>query len=209
MRRRIRAAHADVDQRHAEANHLRDPRERLGQVGPQRIVGIGAPGAGERRLIRTRLAVIAARRLAIGNRIIDVDPTGDYQAGHFTADRGDDVARQPGAILQAAAVESGSLPGREQFAQQVAMALLDIDELIADPVRTAGGGDIRINQSAQLVVRQQRIGRVELHARIEERIVHRKQRPAIAVAPRVRELQADHEVIVAAERFAMRLPAHL
>ncbi len=72
------------------------------------------------------------------------------------------------------------------------MALLDIDELIADTVRELGGGDVGVGQTFQVVVGEQRIIRIDFGtgslvrdgARVEHRVVAGQQRPAIAVAAR-------------------------
>ncbi len=105
----VGAAHADVDHRHAETRHLGDPRQRLGQVRLERILCVGAPGAGERRLERDRLALVAAGALAEGNRIVDVEPAGDHEIRRCGAEGGDDFPGQPGAVFEAAAVGPASI----------------------------------------------------------------------------------------------------
>jgi hypothetical protein len=95
------------------------------------------------------------------------------------------------------------------------MTLLNIHKLEACPIRQAGGGHITIHQALQFIIGQQWIirirslarGFVDESARVEERIVARQKRPAIAVAARMSQLQADYKVIIGAESGPVHLPA--
>src|SRR5262249_26506936 len=149
---RVRVAHADVHAGDTEACHRADPRQGLRQVWPQRVVLPRTPGAAHRRLPGTRLALAAAGALAVGEAVVDIQPCGDHQAGDLAADSRQDVPGQARAVLQAAAVGARPGFGRQQFAQQIAVALLDVDELEAAAVRQPGGGNVLVHQAAQVVV---------------------------------------------------------
>jgi hypothetical protein len=140
----------------AKPGHLTNPFQRLGQIGPQGIILARSPGALHRRCPRARLALVA-RALAVGNAIEHVEPRRDRQTGNRGTDGANDVPRQPGAILQAAAVPAGSPLGRQQLAKQVAMALLDVDEVVSDLVGQLRGCDIVIHQPSEVFIGDKRI----------------------------------------------------
>src|SRR5262249_30328662 len=106
---------------------------------------------------------------------------------------------------------------REQLAEQVAVALLQVDEIEPGAERERGRLDVTILEAIQLVVGDQRVigprrgagGLVDDRPRIEQRVVLRKDPPGDAVAARVRELEADEEVGIVAPRLAMRGAANL
>ena len=57
------------------------------------------------------------------------------QARHVAPDGRDDLAEEPGAILEAPAVRPRARVRRQELVQQVAVAALDVDEVIARPRR--------------------------------------------------------------------------
>ena len=89
--------------------------------------------------------------------VVDVHPRGEDDVRDRGPDRVEDVAGQSGAVLEAAAVRAGPVAGTEQFVQQVAVALLDVDEVEADGPGQARGGDVVVDQPLQLVVGDERV----------------------------------------------------
>ena len=99
--------------------------------------------------------------------------------------------------------------GAQEFVSEIAMAMLEVDELIAAGLRLFGGPDVIFDQAADLVVRHHgpRIRIAELPVedrmavedlRLESRVVVR-----LAETARMGELQADDEAVVAARCRAM------
>src|SRR5438034_1293526 len=86
-----------------------DAGDRLRQVRLEMIAWIGAPGAAQRQFMGTRLRVGGPGLHAVRDRIEDVDAHEDLEARNFGAYRADDVARQPRAILEAAAIGAGAV----------------------------------------------------------------------------------------------------
>src|SRR5207244_5343623 len=101
----------------------------------------------------------------------DVQAGGDDEVGHRGANGSDNVACQAGAILETTAEGARSCPGRQQLTEQVAVALLDVNEIEADAPGEAGGRDVGVDEPAQGIVVEQRIGRVDARERIEEGVV--------------------------------------
>src|SRR5262249_31062737 len=168
------------------------------------VVLARAPGAADRWRPRARFTLVTAGALAVGDTVEHVQARGDDEAGRFGTDAGDDVAGQARAVLQAAAVAPRPRLRGQQLVQQVAVALLDVYELEPDPLGQLRRGHVMIDQPAQVVVVEKRVIRVNdpagrlVHdrARVEDGVVEGDQRPAVAVAAGVRQLQADDEVIV-------------
>ncbi len=94
------------------------------------------------------------------------------------------------------------------------MAGFHVDELKADFVREAGGGDVVVDQPFQIVVGPDDalIVRIDVELCIEQRMMVGDPRfEAFIVRAReaagVGELQADEQIVVGAERFAMGVAA--
>ncbi len=173
---------------------------------------VGAEGGLQRQEMRAGLADGAGFQGPVGNAVVRVESRRDHQAGQFIADAPDHVADQPSPVFEAAAVGAGPVFCRQKLRQQVAVTLFDVDEVDADLCGEVRGGDVLIFDPLQVVVGEQRRGRVGRTAarfvdcqRIENGVVHREHRPAIAVAAGVRQLQADDEVPVVEESVAVRL----
>ncbi len=149
--RGIGVAHGEVDHADAEFFHFSDPAQRFGEVGLIGLLRMGTPVVlqGEYTSIRPAQVVIVFVK---GDAIIDVEPAGDQEAGYFVSDALDDVAGQPGAVLIAATIEAGAGAGGEEFVEQIAMALLDIDELKASLKSDMGSGDECIFEPLKIVV---------------------------------------------------------
>ena len=164
--------------------------------------------------MRTRLADRAGLRRPVRDAVVSVEPRGEQQVGRFIADAADHLADQPRPVFETAAVRTRAVLRREQFRKQVAVALLEIDEVDADLRGQAGRGDVLILDPLEFVIREERIrivdrpaGRLVDGERVEQGIVRGQQRPAVSVAARVGDLQADEQIGVAAAGVAMRLPA--
>ena len=121
--------------------------------------------------MRTGFADVTAGSHAVRDAVVYVHPRGDHQVRNFGADGGDDIAGQAGAVLVAAAERAGTAAGAEQFAEQVAVALLDVDEVEANATGHPGGRDVGVDQPAQGIVIEQGIGRIDTGERIEEGVV--------------------------------------
>ena len=67
--------------------------------------------------------------LGVGNPVEDVQPGGDHQARAGVADPADDLADEPRSILERAAILARARTGGQQLVQEVAVALLDVDEI--------------------------------------------------------------------------------
>ena len=80
------------------------------------------------------------------NRVAIIRP------GNSSADAGDHVADQPRPVFEAAAVGAGPIFRRQKFRQQIAVTLLEVDEIDADLCGQARGGDVLVFDPLQLVV---------------------------------------------------------
>ena len=76
----------------------------------------------------------------IGNAVVCIEPRGEQQVGQFT--RGCDRSRcgQARPVFEPTAVFAGSVSGGKQLRKQVAVALLEIDEVDADLCSQSRGG---------------------------------------------------------------------
>ena len=152
MHRGIGIAHADIHHGHSQARHLSDPLRRLAQIRLKGIVFRCSPGAQHRRPPFLGLSHAGTRSLAKRNTVKNVHARGNDEAGNFTANSADDVLCQPGAIFQAAAIGTRTGFCRQQLAQEISMALLDIHKLETDLVRQPSRGDIIICQALEAIV---------------------------------------------------------
>src|SRR5208337_1116011 len=66
--------------------------------------------------------------------IMDVQASCDELAGIIVPDASRERADPPAAVLERAAIYAGSRPRCQQLVEQVTVALLEIDEVEADPV---------------------------------------------------------------------------
>src|SRR5579871_4543941 len=139
---RIRIAHADIYHGDAQPRHFANPPDRLGQIRREGIVLPRAPGALDRRSPRTGLPVVRVDPLAIRNAVVDIQPRGKDEAGNFRPDGSEDVPRQAGTVFQAPAKWPGAGLGSQQLAEQIAVALLDVDKLKAATMGQPGSRDI-------------------------------------------------------------------
>src|SRR5262245_23748538 len=95
------------------------------------------------------------------------------------------------------------------------MTLLHVDEGKADARRQTSCRDIMVRKPPQIIVVQQWIGTISYFSgglidngtRVEDRVMKGQERPAVTVAARVRQLQADEQIIVRTEGFTVGLTA--
>ena len=174
--------------------HLADPAQRLGQV--RRATGRrrGCPSTSRRGASHgSRLAVVVCPFLRIRDAVEDVQPGGEHQVGHCGADRREDVAGQPGAVLVSCRRSGRARLRRQQLVEQVAVALLDVDELEADVTGELRRGDVVVDEPLRSVVVDQRIAGVDL-APCADRAAGRATAISgvrVAVPAGVRQLQAE------------------
>ena len=85
-------------------------------------------GTGERE---SRRSFVAAGLRPEWNTVKHVEPGGDDQPRHLGAKAFEDVTSQAGAIVETASKRSRPGLGGQQLTQEIAMTLLEVDELIA------------------------------------------------------------------------------
>ncbi len=109
--------------------------QRLGEVGPQ-AGAVAAEGVVVAALPPTPpgpgTVVVAVDER---HEIDGAEAHRDLEAGSLGADAGHDLAQEPGAVLEAAAVLAGPIDGAQELVAQIAVAMLDVDEVEA---RTLG-----------------------------------------------------------------------
>ena len=89
------------------------------------------------------------------------------------------------------------------------MTLFHVDELIASLIGKLGGTNVMIDEAFQIIVIEKWVRSVDAHARIENRIVNGNQGLAVAVAARMRQLQADEQIVIVANVLSMCLSADI
>ena len=88
-----------------------------------------------------------------GDAVVNVEPRGENDRGRYRGPDGlEDVAGEARAVLEAAAVGAGAVASAEQFIQQVAVALLHVDEVEPDLDRELRRRDVVIDEPLQFVV---------------------------------------------------------
>ena len=181
--RGVGVAHRDVEHADPQALEFPGPAEGFVEIGLIGVLGIRTPVVlqGQGAVVGCALALLLiVERYAI----VDIEPAGDHQVRQIVPDALDDIANKSGAILEATAVGAGAGACGEEFVEQIAMALLDVDKLETELIRELGGPNVVIDQSLQVIIIDQRERRIEAEARI----VHRDERLAVAVSAGVRQL---------------------
>src|SRR6185312_7142739 len=105
---------------------------RLGQIGCKWIILGGSPGRSDRQVesVRNPLAVITA---VIRQPVMDVEPCGDDRVGMVASNPSHDFTDEPGPVGDRAAVLAGPAAGGQQLVEQIAVTLLEVDEVESDP----------------------------------------------------------------------------
>src|SRR5436190_4078262 len=120
----------------------------------------------------------------------------DSEARDLVANPRDDAPQERSAVFEAAAVRSRSVDRAEELVQQVAVAVLHVDEVVSGAGREHGGAAERLDQLVKILVRQHD-GGVGPDAAVEDRMVVREARLRRAGRARpasgVCELQPDDE----------------
>lgn len=153
---RVRVADRNVDQRDAQVVEPSDQGDRLREVGLGRVVPIGPPDGMDRSGERAGDPTIVVA-LLIRDAVEDVQAGGDDPAGILGPDASHQLADEASPVLQRAAILARARPGGEELVEQVAMALLDIYEVEADPVGQGGCLGVVVLETVELVVGQERI----------------------------------------------------
>ena len=105
----------------------------------------------------------------VGHQVERRQPDGDRQAGRTVADATDHRAEEFGPPVEVTAEAPVSVIAGEELVEQVAVAVLDVDEVEARLLREHGGGDVALGQFVELVVAEHRL-RVDADARVEHRV---------------------------------------
>ena len=119
-------------------------------------------------MFRDTLLAIAA--LAEGYAVENADPYRDMKARGIPPDPADDLAQNPGAIFKRTAVGSGPCMGPEKFMQEVAMAVLDVDEVEAQLPGVDGARDEALDEIFDLGVFEDRRIVCNANAGIQQRV---------------------------------------
>src|SRR5690606_12962026 len=141
-----------------------------------------------------------------GYEIERAQPDADLELGG-RAHALDDLAQEPRPILEGASVRTRARVCAQKLVAQIAMAMLEIDEL-----RAAGLGDSRranesLDQCPDLVVRHHRIVGPQALLAVEHRVAIEDLRLGLVLPKRsaepagMRELKADEQVVRIAERL--------
>ena len=163
-----------------------------------------SPSGSRRRDATARRRVPAGHTVGPGRERDEVErgqPNADPEVGSGGAYPVDDLVGASRAVGRAIRRSGPADRGREQFVQQVAVAVLHVDEVEPGVGRQHRGVDEALRQRVELVVVEQAdvVGPdagVQHGWRVDDPRRRRTERPAPAA--RVRELQADDEVIGAA-----------
>ncbi len=122
------------------------------------------------------------------------EPHADPEPGRVASDRGHGLGEEPGPAVEVAAVATGSLVRREELVQEVAMAVLHVDEVEARLGRDARGRRVGPDQVVEPRVRDDvRVGRAD--GAVEQRMAVRdlwcRWAGGARPAARMGELQPD------------------
>ena len=177
MRIVIGAGRGQVDEAHAELAHDLEQRLGFGEIVFERIVRIAAERIRIRRAVGFRHA--GAERAGHRQRRIRLErhgiergkPHADLQPRRFGANALDDLAHEARAVLQAAAVRTGPVDRAEEFVAEIAVAMLDVDEIVTAGLGALGRDDIIVDQPLDLVVADHGPVRRIAEFAIEQRMV--------------------------------------
>ena len=194
-----------------------DPQRR--KAREQRVGILDVAGcAGPREPERGRVALVAHLGHAdvVGARlerhhVEGRQPHADLEAWRVGADAVRDAGQEPQPVVEAAAVLARPGPRAEQFVPEVAVAVLDVDEREPGALcaRTAAATKSSTSRSSSSSVKTGRSSEMPTRASSTGwRYATRGAGPAergLRVPARVRELQADEQVVRRAVSLAMRV----
>src|SRR5207247_1592681 len=107
----------------------------------------------------------------------------------------DDLAQETGAVLQRASVGSFARVGAEELMAQIAVAVLQVEELEPEFTRETSRADIISNDAADLSICEERVVRRDAELAVQDRMAIQDARlhPVLPVRPaeppRMRELE--------------------
>ena len=141
-------AGAEVDEFDAEVGAFADEADGFTEVGFDRVVLVYAEcvfvGTAVREIFRDAGAGFAGRGKGgvgtEGDEVESAEADAEVDFVSAGADAGDDFAEEAGAIFEGAAVFAGAGVGAEEFVQEVAVAMFDVDEIGAGFGGEGGGG---------------------------------------------------------------------
>src|SRR5439155_4436979 len=140
-----------------------------------------------------------------GYRIECAEPHSDFKVRRNGPDARDDLAKKPGAVLEASAITSRARDGAQELVTEVTVAVLDIHKVEPDVGSALAARDEIIHQPGNLGVGHARIIRRNAKSRVEHRMVIEDGRLdlRLLVGPRkppgVGQLKADQKVVRRAE----------
>ena len=143
VRAGVGVAQRDVDQADTKLDEHTDQGEGLGQVGHGWLVVAAAPDRGHGRGGRAGNPA-SVRTFLVRKAIEDIQAGGEHHAGAGVANPCDDVADEPRSMVERAAVPARARPGRQQLVQEIAVTLLDVDEVKSDLMGEPRGRDVVI-----------------------------------------------------------------
>ena len=162
----------------AEAGAVAPERVPVGTAGRRRTPAVGAGG--------------------VGHDVEGRQPHGQPEPRRLGPDAVDHPPEERGAAVEVAAVGTGAIAGRQQLVEQVAVAVLHVDEVEPGPPGQHRGPHVVVDQGVELgVAEHRRVARrsgLEPDAAVEQRMAVGDARARRAVGPaptaRVGELQA-------------------
>ena len=175
--------------------------QRVGGIQPEPIMVRKAVGEIVRdagaKFARLRPGWISPERHEVerahSNDHLNVVPVG--------ADAVDYLAQDAGAVLKRAAVPAGPRAGAEKFVQQIAVTMLEVDEVRPRPGGEPSGADVVADKTGDLVVGPYLVVAGNVKFRVEDWMPIGDSRlefgflVGTAEASRVRELKANRQVI--------------
>src|SRR5438105_6022750 len=169
-----------------------------------RVGGICAEGVGILSIgvCGHAAAVFGAKE---GYRIECAEPHPDFEVRRNGPDARDDLAKKPGAVLEASAITSRARDGAQELVTEVAVTVLDIDKVEPNVGGALAAGDKIIHQPGNLGVGHARIIGRNAKSRVEHRMVIEDGRLDLHLLvgprkpPRVGQLKADQKVVRRAE----------
>jgi hypothetical protein len=203
----VRTAERDVYEADVEIAQELEQGDRLGKVDLNRIVLIDAKpeyiGQEAGKLVRhTRSQGAGRRRYRIGPERHEIDcaqPDTDHQARDHCANPFDDLAQKARAILETAAVAARARARAQKFMPEIAVAMLDIDEIVAAVSGSFRSEHVVLDEATDLFVAHDRAIRRIAELPVENGMMIRNPGFKLSVvvrlaeAPRMRELQADDQ----------------
>ena len=191
--------------------------DRLSEIVFEGIFRVSPKGIDVRQAVfirnsRTERTRHGARGIWLERHSIDsAQSHANSQSGRLSANALNDLTQEASPILKAAPIGSGPCDSTEKLVAEIAMTMLDVDEIVATLLRAFCRNDEVFDQAFDFVVADHRsVGRVT-KLLIEERMVVGDNRfesgvvVRLAKPTRVRELETDDQSAIIARRLLVRL----